>query len=257
MITLKQQETLFTEISRKLKKRIVTYAVGGNAMIYWGHKDVTVDIDMVFTDAYEMRDFEEALKSSGYTRIDSSNVYGLKDNRPVLLKRTEQERFDLFLNKVIRFDFSDAMKKRAEKTFEYGKNLVIKVADYHDVFLMKCVTDRVRDKADIKMILENEDIDWNIIISEARNQVRLGNGGSIFDVLGECQKIKEEMGLKIPDRFFHEVWNMFSDKNMTGKPEKEEDGRGPEDAHREAEEGINLAEYSSRKKASLEKDKHW
>ncbi len=212
MITLKQQETLFMEISRKLKKRIITYAVGGNAMIYWGHKDATVDVDMVFTDAHEMREFEEALKSSGYTGMDSSHVYGLKDNRPVLLKRTGQERFDLFLDKVIRFDFSDAMKKRAEKTFEYGENLVIKVADYHDVFLMKCATDRGRDKADIKAILENEDIDWDIIISEACNQIRLGNGGSVFDVLGECQKMKEEMGLRIPDRFFHEVWDMFSDK---------------------------------------------
>ena len=221
MITTKEQEALMSEISGKLTKKITTYAVGGNAMVYWGHKDATVDVDLVFLKETDRQEFEYALRSLGYTRMEASLVYADAANQPILLKRTGEERFDLFLKKVIRFDFSENMRQRARKIFEYGGNLTIKVADYHDVILMKCATDRGRDKEDIKMILESEKIDWNIIISEARHQIELGNGGSVFDILKECLAMKDEMGLKIPDYFFENVWDMFSQENIIKRKARE------------------------------------
>jgi hypothetical protein len=215
MITTKEHETLFTELSRRLKRRVTAYAIGGNAMIYWGFKDSTVDVDLVFVEEKDRESFKSALKSMGYGLMDASLVYTHERNRPIMLKRASDERFDLFLNKVIRFTFSENMAKRSEKIFEYGDNLVIKAADYHDIILMKCSTDRAKDKEDIKRIINEEKIDWDIIINEARNQVVLGNGGAVFDILQECLVMKNEMGVNIPEHFFERVWDMFSDKNIT------------------------------------------
>ncbi len=212
MITWKEQETIFVEISKRLKKRIIVYAVGGNAMIYWGHKDATVDVDLVFTNEGDRKAFESALESLGFVLTDSSLVYGRRDNQPIMLRRTEQERFDLFLNKIIRFDLSDDMKKRAEKTFEYASNLVIKIADYHDIILMKCATGRAKDKEDIKTIVESEKIDWDIIVKESKNQVEFGNGGTVFNLIGECLEMAEKMKLNIPPSFFQKMCDIFSEE---------------------------------------------
>ncbi len=212
MITWKEQETIFVEISKRLKKRITVYAVGGNAMIYWGHKDATVDVDLVFTSEADRKAFVSALESMEFVLTDSSLVYGRKDNQPIMLRRTDQERFDLFLNKIIRFDLSDDMKKRAEKTFEYASNLVIKIADYHDIILMKCATERAKDKEDIKTIIESEKIDWDIIVKESKNQVELGNGGTVFNLIGECLEMVEKMKLNIPPSFFNKMWDIFSEE---------------------------------------------
>jgi hypothetical protein len=222
MITTKEQESLFTELSRKLRKRVTAYAIGGNAMIYWGFKDATVDVDLVFLEEGDRKEFASALKSLGYSLMDVSLVYTRETNRPVMLKRASDERFDLFLNKVIRFTFSEGMEKRSGKVFEYGEKLVIRVADYHDIILMKCSTDRARDKEDIRHIINEERIEWDIIIDEARNQIILGNGGAVFDILQECLVMKNEMGLDIPEHFFERVWDLFSEQDMVrGKGTKD------------------------------------
>jgi len=48
MITLEEQQKLFLNVSKKLKKQIIVYAVGGTAMTFLGLKDTTLDIDLVF-----------------------------------------------------------------------------------------------------------------------------------------------------------------------------------------------------------------
>ncbi len=48
MINTEDQEALFTLISTYLKKNVTCYAIGGTAMMFYGYKTTTKDIDLVF-----------------------------------------------------------------------------------------------------------------------------------------------------------------------------------------------------------------
>ncbi len=207
MISIRAQESLLIGISRKLPRRITVYAIGGTAMMFLGHKDSTVDIDMVFTKEKDRKDFITAAISMGYECMDSGRVYGTKDNQPIMLRRAD-ERFDLFLNEVISFTFSADMEKRAVKTHEFGETLVLKIADPHDIILMKCATDRVKDYEDIRNIIQSTKINWDIIIGEAENQVNLGRTKSVFSMIGTLLALRKA-GVEIPERVFKNIWKLI------------------------------------------------
>ena len=164
MITTDKQQSLLLNLSRKLTKRITVYAVGGTAMMFHGLKDTTKDIDLVFRNEEDRKEFEEAAKQIGYSKLDSIEVYGAeKENRPIMLGMADAERFNLFNYHVISFFFSENMQRRAENTYEFGDKLVLKIADIHDLIIMKCATDRQRDAEDVKTIIEMNKINWRII----------------------------------------------------------------------------------------------
>ena len=50
MIGIKEQNELFSLLGERLKKKVTCYVIGGSAMLYYGMKDVTKDIDLVFND---------------------------------------------------------------------------------------------------------------------------------------------------------------------------------------------------------------
>jgi len=199
MIKIKEQQDLLVDISRGLKRKIVAYAVGGTAMMFHAFKDATKDIDLVFMNEENKFDFKYAAEQIGYSQMNSAEVYGTKTNQPIMLSRGKgnEERFDLFQQEVIYFIYSDAMIKRATSTYEFGENLVLKISDPNDILLMKCATDRGKDKEDARDIINNFKVDWNIITKEASNQVKLGKSRAVWDLTGFVVDLIK-MGVKIP-----------------------------------------------------------
>lgn len=208
MISTKAQEDLLIEISRRLKKRMTVYAIGGTAMMFHGFKDQTLDIDLVFSSERDRSEFMEAAQSIGYEYMDHIRVYGKKENQPKMVKRAG-ERFDLFLNHIISFTFSESMKKRTSQTHEFGNTLIIKVADYHDIILMKCSTERAKDREDIQNIMAKTKIDWSIFIDEATVQNNLGNGRAVFFLFDTLLFLKNKIKIKIPKSVFNELWELI------------------------------------------------
>ena len=186
------------------------YAIGGTAMMFLGYKDSTVDIDIVFTEEEDRKDVITAARSMGYEFMDPGKVYGTKDNQPVMLRRAD-ERLDLFLREIISFTFSADMEKRAVKIHEFGENLVMKIADHHDIVLMKCATDRIKDQEDIRNIIQSAKIDWDIIIREAEGQVNLGRTKSVFSMIGTLLSLRKA-GVEIPERVFRNLWKFMGEK---------------------------------------------
>ena len=97
--------------------------------------------------------------------------------------RLVEERLDLFLNEVIDFTFSKEMQKRATAIRQFEKNFIIKAADYPDIILMKCATDRPKDIDDARTIINNKDIEWQIILEEAKNQLKIKTTVTDFLIL--------------------------------------------------------------------------
>ncbi|MFH1682514.1 MAG: DUF6036 family nucleotidyltransferase [Candidatus Woesearchaeota archaeon] len=181
MISIEGQQKLLLAVSMKLNQQITAYAIGGTAMMFLGLKDATKDIDLVFVSDKDREKFKKALKELGYKEMDSIKIYGVKRNAPEMLTLGD-ERFDLFVSEVIDFIFSKKMQERAQMTNRFKDNLILKAADYHDLILMKCATDRFKDKDDVKSILENRKVDWKILVEEAKNQVELGQELAVLEL---------------------------------------------------------------------------
>lgn len=207
MISIEKQQGLFLAISKRLKEKIEIYAVGGTAMMFFGLKDSTLDIDLVFQSKKDKDVFKEAIKSLGYKEMDSIVVYGGKINKPEMLTLGD-ERFDLFIIEVIDFIFSENMQKRAKQMHQFGDKLVLKIADPHDLILMKCATDRLKDLDDARNISNNVKIDWKLILDEAKNQIKLGKERAIFELGYFLERLRDKFGIEIPRKITDELWSL-------------------------------------------------
>ena len=195
MISIEQQQKLLLNISTLLERPVTAYAVGGTAMMFLGLKDTTLDIDLVFKTEKDRETFEKAAKKLGYRKIDATRVYSVKRNTPDMLK-LNNERFDLFVNEVIDFFFSDKMCERAEQMHQFKDKLTLKIANPHDILLMKCATDRIKDIDDARTIIKFTNINWNTIIEETKNQIRLGKERAAFDLGYFLEKLMKQKQLK-------------------------------------------------------------
>ena len=202
-------------MARRLTKKITVYAIGGTAMMFLGFKDATLDIDLVFENNKDRDVFKEAVKSLGYLGMDTIKIYGAKRNTPEMFKLND-ERFDLFVIEVIDFIFSDNMRQRAEQIHQFEENLILKIANPHDIILMKCATDRIKDKDDARRIINSMKINWDIIINEAKKQMELGKDRAAFDLGYFLEDLKLNLNLEIPqkvlDKLFEIVEKQAKDK---------------------------------------------
>ena len=211
MINTKQQEELLIAVGNILEKRILVYAIGGTAMMLKGIKDSTLDIDFVFDKTKDRDEFILALKKLGAKDSDVTLVYGLKKNMPFMLE-IENVRFDLFMNKIITAELSRGMKERAGQIHEFGKNLIVKIADLQDIIIMKSATSRIKDIEDIILIAKNSPINWEIIIEEAKEQVALGNKMAILSLGEKLEKLNNQKIIAMPKEVLDKLWKLLKEQ---------------------------------------------
>jgi len=120
-----------------------------------------------------------------------------------------ESRFDLFVVDVVDFIFSEKMRERAVQIHQYGDKLILKIADPHDIILMKCATERIKDKDDARKIIENVKIDWKLIIGEAKNQTILGKQKAIFELGCFLEDLKKNLNVDIPKSVLDELWKLL------------------------------------------------
>lgn len=205
MITIDQQQKLFLNVARRLARKITVYAIGGTAMMFLGFKDATVDIDLVFENEKDRVVFKDAITSLGYLEINALRIYGVKRNTPEMFKLND-ERFDLFVSEVIDFTFSPAMRTRANQIHQFADNLILKIANPQDLILMKCATDRIKDKDDAQRIITATKIDWEILIAEAKNQIALGKELAAFELGCFLEDIKTTQQIPVPQEVLDELF---------------------------------------------------
>ncbi len=207
MISVERKQRLLLNISKEIKKPVTTYAVGGTAMMFLGLKEATLDIDLVFSDVESKETFRKAAEALGYRKMDAIKIYGAKHNVPDMLTLGD-ERFDLFVVDVIDFAFSENMRARAVDTHQFGDTLILKIANPHDIILMKCATDRLKDKDDANAIIRNTTIDWDVIIKEAQHQVTLGRTDAIFNLGEFLEELQKDLKDKIPNAIVDKLWSL-------------------------------------------------
>ena len=216
MINIKKQEDLFIAIGNMLRRKIIVYAIGGTAMMLRGIKDSTLDIDLVFNKREDRKEFIDSLKKLGAKESDVTLVYGLKTNTPIMIELNDA-RFDLFLNKIISSVFSEKMKQRAKEIHEFGKNLIIKNADVHDIIMMKSATSIIKDLEDIITIVNKNLINWDILVNEAEEQINLGNETAVISLGEKLEELSNQKTIKIPKSVLYSLWKLVKKQNKKEK----------------------------------------
>lgn len=165
-----QYKALFREVDKNLKEKVHFYIIGGAVMLYYGLKTATKDIDLVVESSSEFRavnavlkqmEFESRIPSPDYKRFDLNQIFVRDDYR-----------IDLFQKIVCRgFRLSDGMKKRAETVFTF-ENLTVSLCSLTDIFMFKTFTERPGDIDDCALLAQ-EDIDWQAMLVEIKEQIRI------------------------------------------------------------------------------------
>jgi hypothetical protein len=210
MITHNDQMDLFRLISNNISMNIKTYAFGGNAMMFYGYKDETKDVDLLFEDEKQRSNFIKAIKRLGYEVTSPFKIYipeKLRDkSRPLMFKR-ENSRFDLFVKKIFRTQLSPKMKEDLYAVHEFkGKhNLKINVLTKEYIVLLKAITERDKDFEDILTIISKEkNFDWQYVVDEAVWQHKHGDSWILIDLDKVMRELKKDVFIE--QKYFRQIY---------------------------------------------------
>jgi predicted nucleotidyltransferase len=207
MITFKEQTDLFKLIGRELKRKIECFAIGGSAMMFYGAKETTKDVDLVFMKKEDFDLMKKTLYKIGFNEkkdiVKIFEHYEVAEKKPVMMEGRDT-RFDLFLEEVISFKISDSILERAREIHEFG-NLIIKTVNPEDIILLKCATEREKDREDAFELIKRFNIGWDIIIKESLHQT--GIGGDVFPVFlfDFLFELKHKFKADIPDKVLEKI----------------------------------------------------
>ena len=206
MINLQEQISLFRIIGGQLKKKVECIAIGGSAMMFYGAKNTTKDVDLVFLKEEDLIEVKKILYNSGFD--ERKNIKGIfredeAAGKPVMMDGKET-RFDLFLNEVIGFRIHEKTIERLKESHEFG-NFIVKTASPEDILMMKGCTEREKDRDDAAELIKKFNINWNIILDEASNQTKIGIAAFpllIYDFLTE---LRDNFKVDIPKNITREL----------------------------------------------------
>lgn len=206
MIGKQEQDELFELISSKIKKDVRCYVFGGTALMYYGYKESTKDIDVLFESCKEREEFIGAITELGFKKRALTAIYDENKtenkNKPLIFERGDA-RFDLFVKSIFSTELTENMKNRSEERYDFirkDKTLTVIVISIEDLIILKSVTNRENDFADVQMLLKKSEVDWGIIVDEA---LRQKDKWTVLDLEETMQRLKKEF--YIPKKYFDKL----------------------------------------------------
>ncbi|HML01881.1 MAG TPA: DUF6036 family nucleotidyltransferase [Candidatus Bathyarchaeia archaeon] len=158
-------------ISVKMAFPVNLFVIGGLALIHFGLKEATKDIDVVTQSRTELDILTDALKSLEYRsprHVEISRAYEAMEASEIL-ENKQGFRWDIFFGRICHaLSFSAEMKTRANLFYE-NRHLRVAFASKEDIFLFKGITEREADLDDMRLLAESG-LDWKVIEQECHNQ---------------------------------------------------------------------------------------
>lgn len=159
------------QIDELLKKKITVYLIGGSAMSFYGIKDSTKDIDVLFEHRYDCAEFFNVITKLGYETSEQYFPPVIQMEATFFVYKDDEIWIDLFVKNVMnKFELTQSIKNRSKKTDLPTKKLNVNCLDKNDIFLFKSITPRERDEDDLILLLSKSEIDFKIIHEEINNQ---------------------------------------------------------------------------------------
>jgi hypothetical protein len=197
MITaFKEIERFFAELNNSIGEKTDAYIIGGAALLKKGMKPATKDIDIVVATKHEFLEIQNALNKMGFKSKIPGKEYSHMNLSQIFQKG--DFRIDLFEKDVCaRFSLSKNMMKRAEKVIELSQINVL-ICSSEDIFLFKTMTEREGDITDCISIASTQNLDWNIILKELKEQIIEHKQDVWITWIGERLDLLIERGIDIP-----------------------------------------------------------
>ena len=206
MINQQEQTGLFRIIGSQLKSRVECIAIGGTAMMFYGAKVTTKDVDLVFLRKDDLEAVKKVLFDSGFD--ERKNIKGIfredeTASKPVMMDGKDTI-FDLFLNEVIGFKIHEKTIERLKEVHEFD-NFLVKIASPEDILMMKGCTEREKDRDDAAELIRKFNINWDIVLDETSKQTKIGIAAFpilLYDFLIE---IKDNYKVDVPKTVIKEL----------------------------------------------------
>jgi len=211
--SVEEIQRLFKEIDNFLQgtpetEKLEICVIGGTVLLEQGLKPATKDIDLVVLNVHDFKLFEDTLNTLGFKSTRPTPEY-VHLNISQVLER-EDFRIDLFQKTVCwKFSVTNSMAKRARE-YLILERLAVYLYSNEDVFLFKTMTERSGDIEDC-ISLAKRGVEWEIILDELKNQIRLSGQNIWITWVGERLGILADEGLYIPilgevERFSEEYY---------------------------------------------------
>jgi hypothetical protein len=199
MINQEDQKKLFSFIGGECRRKTEALAIGGSAMLFYSFsKEETKDVDIVCLSGEDRKYLIGVLGQMGFqenmTPKEAGASYRFVSKDYVI---------DIFAGAIFHIKVSEAMLGRVSEKVGFG-NLTISVIAPEDIILTKCVTERKGDREDAVGIIKEYNVNWDIVIKEARWQTENGDKAftvHLFDFLEDLL----EMGAAVPKDVIRKV----------------------------------------------------
>lgn len=136
----------FKKIDKALTDSIKVYILGGGAMSYYNLKTATKDADIVLRHEGELESTIDSIKNSGYQEAE---IKGTHQTPRKVFENKDGFRIDIFIDRICKgLKLSKGIRSRSEE-FLTLKNLTLFALSPEDIFILKSVTNRERDRDDM------------------------------------------------------------------------------------------------------------
>ena len=160
-------EGLFEEVGEGLKRPVKAVVIGGAALMRYGLKDSTKDIDIVCMNEEDREALFEAAQAVGCEIKCPEKRHKRFGLRRVVVKG--KHTLDVFAGRISSdFELSSSMVQRATQTNTFG-NLTVGYASKEDILIMKLIAGREGDVEDCANLVA-ADVDSDVYIGEIRRQ---------------------------------------------------------------------------------------
>ena len=158
------------KIGLRIKKTIKIYLIGGCAMSLRGLKESTKDIDIVFRNLEEYKEFTQGLFGVQYHEPSIIKTEHAHLEARKMYENKDGFHLDLFVTHVLgKLKLTDSMMKRAEFYKKFG-SMTVYLISKEDIFLFKGLASegRRRDLSDMAVLYHG--LNWALIKQELVSQ---------------------------------------------------------------------------------------
>lgn len=160
-------EEILRGLGECLKQPVQFLVIGGAAMLEYGLKDVTKDIDLVCRDATGKARLLESAKGLGFEVVGPQKRHARLGLDRIAVKGGHA--LDIFAGRVsYDFGLSETIWERGRKTRILGK-AEMRYAAVEDIFILKLIANRPRDVEDC-VSLASANMDFEAVFSEIEAQ---------------------------------------------------------------------------------------
>lgn len=190
--TNKQIEELCNLINEELKKtqrKITFYLIGGGALMFYGAKSSTKDLDIILKDEQDYNLTKNILEKIGFIPVQIEPEYENFELEFIYIK--DKYRLDIFKKLVCgKLQLSLEMIKKSKTQLQLS-NLTLSTLSLEDIFVFKSITQREGDIEDSSEIVK-KGINWDLILKEITYQIEISKVEVWITLLNERLDILEE-----------------------------------------------------------------